>query len=237
MTDETLPTREEIAKLPRWVRVAFAARCARRALPLFKKHWPNAPEKHLTAVEQAVRVAETASAAARAVYDPASSASFASAASAAPLTGYAVYAAIAADAAAHAAITDTALIVTTAANSAAIAAARAGVPVRAIRSDFDTVQKLAQRSQWTDHTPVPSSVFGPLDEPAVDVAKPVQRDSQLKLSVYLGPTADPDAVGDKLVELYEALNDLSIEKYGKGLTVKEFEQLVPTLVPAPTSGR
>jgi hypothetical protein len=30
-----IPTEEEIAKLPRWARVAFAARCARRALPLF----------------------------------------------------------------------------------------------------------------------------------------------------------------------------------------------------------
>jgi hypothetical protein len=30
-----IPTKGEIAKLPRWARVAFAARCARRVQPVF----------------------------------------------------------------------------------------------------------------------------------------------------------------------------------------------------------
>jgi hypothetical protein len=34
-----IPTEDEIARLPRWARVAFAARCARRVLPLFRHHW------------------------------------------------------------------------------------------------------------------------------------------------------------------------------------------------------
>ena len=39
----TLPTEEEVAALPRWARVAFAARCARRALPFFRINWREAP--------------------------------------------------------------------------------------------------------------------------------------------------------------------------------------------------
>src|SRR5438552_7202283 len=38
-TRNTLPTEEEIAKLPRWARVAFAARSARRVLPLLPLTW------------------------------------------------------------------------------------------------------------------------------------------------------------------------------------------------------
>jgi hypothetical protein len=53
-----LPTAEDIHRLPRWARVAFAARCARRALPLFRAAWPAAPAEHLRAVERAVLVAE-----------------------------------------------------------------------------------------------------------------------------------------------------------------------------------
>ena len=34
MATQKLPTEDEIARLPRWAIVAFAARCARRVLPL-----------------------------------------------------------------------------------------------------------------------------------------------------------------------------------------------------------
>ena len=60
MAEATLPTEKEIRQLPRWARVAFAARCARRALPLFVKHWPNAPRHHVEAITNAVEVAESA---------------------------------------------------------------------------------------------------------------------------------------------------------------------------------
>ena len=35
-SESKLPTKEEIAELPRWTIVALAARCARRVLPLFQ---------------------------------------------------------------------------------------------------------------------------------------------------------------------------------------------------------
>src|SRR5688572_9068688 len=62
--DTTLPTKEEIERLPRWARVAFAARCARRVLPLFRGFWPAAPAEYAAAVERAVGFVEHAAAAA-----------------------------------------------------------------------------------------------------------------------------------------------------------------------------
>ncbi|HEX4612920.1 MAG TPA: hypothetical protein VH092_32305 [Urbifossiella sp.] len=57
-----LPTEDDIRRLPRWARVAFAARCARRVAPLFQQFWPKALPKHVRAVEHAVEIAEQATA-------------------------------------------------------------------------------------------------------------------------------------------------------------------------------
>ncbi len=51
--ESKLPTKEELMTLPRWARVAFAARCAERVRPLFKHFWPEAPEEHIQAVNNA----------------------------------------------------------------------------------------------------------------------------------------------------------------------------------------
>jgi hypothetical protein len=52
MADEVeLPTEAEIRQLPRWARVAFAARCARRVLPLVRHYWKDAPEDHCRPVQ------------------------------------------------------------------------------------------------------------------------------------------------------------------------------------------
>ncbi|HLO39609.1 MAG TPA: hypothetical protein VK176_01200, partial [Phycisphaerales bacterium] len=53
-----IPTEDEIAALPRGARVAFAARCARRVQPLFTHFWPDAPRKHVEAIDNAITLAE-----------------------------------------------------------------------------------------------------------------------------------------------------------------------------------
>ena len=58
----TLPTEEEIAELPRWARVAFAARCARRVEILFPVYWLEAPHEARQTVQVAVELAEGAAA-------------------------------------------------------------------------------------------------------------------------------------------------------------------------------
>jgi len=52
------PLREELRKLPRWACVAFAARCARRAQPMFTLKWKDAPREHVEAIERAITAAE-----------------------------------------------------------------------------------------------------------------------------------------------------------------------------------
>ena len=51
-------TSGELKTLPRWVRVAFSARCAQRVCGLFRYYWKDAPEEHVIAVERAVSVAD-----------------------------------------------------------------------------------------------------------------------------------------------------------------------------------
>jgi hypothetical protein len=48
----------EIAQLPRWAKVAFAARCARRVLPIFHQKWPDAPIELFTALQYATDTCE-----------------------------------------------------------------------------------------------------------------------------------------------------------------------------------
>ena len=52
--EREVPTREEIAELPRWAIVAFAARCAKRIPPLADFDWPGEDER---VVSRAIEIA------------------------------------------------------------------------------------------------------------------------------------------------------------------------------------
>jgi len=71
MPAEATPQRKKagltLADLPRWARVAFAARCARQVFPLFAQHWPRVPPKRSSAVRLAIDLAEQSAAEGRAV--------------------------------------------------------------------------------------------------------------------------------------------------------------------------
>jgi len=54
----TLPTEKEIFNLPRWARVAFAARCARRVLPLYQAGQPSSVEEGPDPIDEAIAFAE-----------------------------------------------------------------------------------------------------------------------------------------------------------------------------------
>jgi hypothetical protein len=58
-----------LADLPHWARVAFAARCARRVLPLFATNWPDAEPKRRNAIVRAIRLAERSAKEGRALED------------------------------------------------------------------------------------------------------------------------------------------------------------------------
>src|SRR5580658_9954003 len=60
-------TEEGMRALPRWARVAFAAKCGRRILPLLRRFWTNSDQEALTSFEKAVVLAEQSAAQAIAV--------------------------------------------------------------------------------------------------------------------------------------------------------------------------
>ena len=237
MTDDGRITSDAIRRLPRWARVAFAARCARRAQPIYQHFWPDAPEHHLRALDRAVRVAEQAAAnagpgvaaeAADAAYAAASEAARGAPRDAADATYAAARAAHAAMAAGHADTTD-----------AAYAAADAGLAagqIAAVRQDFDTLLHLATNQRWTDDTPVPPSAFGPMWPDGPPKGWPVDEFSKLVLKVTAPANIPPAELEADLVELYTAMNDWHIARGGSGLSVEDFKKYVAAGVLQPTQG-
>jgi hypothetical protein len=70
----------------------------------------------------------------------------------------------------------------------------------------------------------------PTTAPAGD---PPPNGFKLAIDVYVRETAEPEEVTARLVALYEKLNEYSLLKYGRGLTVEEFEQYIRTGARAP----
>ena len=56
------PVLSGLSRLPKWVRVAYAARCARLVLPLYRQRWPDAPDEFADSLDSAVRLAEMSAA-------------------------------------------------------------------------------------------------------------------------------------------------------------------------------
>jgi hypothetical protein len=188
----SLPSETDVTELPRWARVAFACRCARRVLPLFDLH------RHQDAISfqkldlpESLELAEYSAGIAESPADPNMAYSESASFSYSP--------------------DDLRSIVANAvANSVAYAAADAGDnnrPIRAyiamcfaneaskffasinshIQADFRHLMHLADTQHWTDDTPVPREVFGPLWPAGLPTGWPV-----VKVSHQL--ECDPAAV-------------------------------------------
>jgi hypothetical protein len=153
-----VPTESEVANLPRWAKIAFASRCARRLLPLININPGELASDQKIAVATVVRAVEQSAAiatlqaqtiktAVRVVKDSV-------------LIGDGNDAANAALAAAHLSACNTAQItVTTLQRLANVRTLRF---VLLPRRDFDHILQLAKEQNWTDDTPVPPTVFGPM---------------------------------------------------------------------------
>jgi hypothetical protein len=166
-----LPSYKEVELLPRWARVAFAARCARRVLPIIRGASSLTPGDSFGAVAAAVDAAERCAATADRtipdrVFAPAE----------ANLDYFGSHASDAVCVAATT-VSDTLEAPTTAdaianATNAADSATRAILLTSSeprdlvfVRKDFDRLLGLAKEHGWTDDTPVPPEVFGPLWPP------------------------------------------------------------------------
>jgi hypothetical protein len=226
VAEVTLPTKEEIAQLPRWARVAFAARCARRALPLFSKYWPYARKDRVETATRAVEVTERSASVAIAFpvdYTPLSPDAYSTAtAAAAHSAAFTVpFHAIDAHHTANA-VTHT---------------ARAGVARSRIRQDFELLLVKCRRLGWTDDTPVPPSVFPPIEDDidlpeVVETAEPL-RSPQFKLILdsFAADGTDPQEVKSRLIALFNEMDEYSFLRWGKGLTIDDFTQYMLAGVP------
>lgn len=226
-TMATVPTKDEILQLPRWARVAFAARCARRVQPLFLAAWPQVPQKYAEAIVRAIDFAEQSAAdAAKAAYADADADADA-------------YAARADAAAARADAAAAAYAARAAARAAAYADKNMAAIVRnTIRFDFDTLLQFSQNSKWDDSTPVPPTVFGPMwpegcpdGWPADSAPLPSRNiDEPSEFKLVLRAMAEPgvtaEEVAQHLVKLFKAMNQYSLAKYGRRLTKDGFKRLV-----------
>ena len=216
MSEPQLPTEDDIKQLPRWARVAFAARCARRAQPLFKKHCPDAPEKHDIAIETAISLAEQftvtdfTNAYSNAYYAAAYAynADFTNAYDAAYAAAYAIGATHADADATH----------------AIRRSHRAGVSLADIHRDFTTILELARKHTWDDNTPVPPSVFGPFEEPS--------KGYQLEVKLQVPANWTVEQIRDYVSTLSDRVDDVHRAAGGKGLKVCDLEILDDAVVTA-----
>lgn len=224
-TADTLPTKEEIEQLPRWARVSFAARCARRVEPLFHHNWPSASETHERHVRHAVEHAEMFASEGMFDLDVDGTATFSAVEAAeagdAATAAEAIIAANVADAAYAAASVITAVDpadATVATVVSASDAADASDLAWLLRQDYETVSDAGRRRNWTDDTPVPPSVFGPLwpEGPPADWPE-LPKPTTLTLTVQVPDNLDDAAVSEKLKILTVALARLNVAGGGHGL--------------------
>lgn len=162
-----LPRPEEIAKLPRLARVAFAARCARRVFPVVRRDWTEIPGDYHTKLRATVLVVEQSAVhpnppAAHALVCEVRVIGNTAAKAGRPAAAAAVFAA-------HGAAAAVALDSAQGIEDAVLRAAEAILRVCSdpadlsfIRRDFERFRWLAKKHGWTDDTPVSPDLVGPL---------------------------------------------------------------------------
>jgi hypothetical protein len=165
MDRSQLPTESDLEKLPRRAVVAFAARCARLVLPIFKAAWPDAPQKHLVAVERAVLVAELEGAGSREAGGRGADAKAAEASVAASHAAADAAAAAASYAAIESLSSDAVMRAAHAVEAAGRAARCVGGFTVMASMLADWRKLLGAAASWSDDTPVDPSFFEPIEEP------------------------------------------------------------------------
>jgi hypothetical protein len=227
MTNEvTIPSKEELQVIPRWARVAFGARCARRVQPLIKPDFPGAA-KYLEVTEAAIVMSERSAAAAEVDHsyvedDTVKGEGDSDFDAYAHDTAYAAAAAVDPLDDDHAA----------AARDAAIAASRAFPAFEdplavALRYDYQLLRDTAQREGWTDETPVPPQFFGPLWPFGAPQGWPLGVSEaglampELTLEFDIPDDVDPDEADAAIGQIIQRLSDLHTAMGGNGLEIAD----------------
>lgn len=240
MSNDARPFEQKIRTLPRLAQVAFAARCARRVQPLFRYYWPEAPDDGLLAIDRAIDTAEQSAVNVWEVmsqlraHGDASSAFLAIAVAARNAAATATHAIArsagytAADAAAAAVV----LIGKSpparmeGAADTALSAVKQAEPL--ILADFETLVRLARDNNWTNDTPVPQNVFGPMWPSGVPDWWPIKEpqsssDDGIVLEIEIPEDMDDADIAAHITMLVEDANRLHRALGGHGLKIDKLD--------------
>jgi hypothetical protein len=104
-----------------------------------------------------------------------------------------------------------------------------------IRRDFDHLAGLAEWRHWTDDTPVPPAVFGPLWPEGPPDGWPADPDvpqrADLPLETLSRARVLEQMTADDTVNVFNAINAYYIARTGHRLTLEDLRPLVPAAVP------
>jgi len=232
-----LPSKDEISQLPRWAQVAFAARCARRVLPIIPLVQPQDACLTVKAAVRAVADAEIA-AAISTPSDLQTSANI-------HLLNHSYWESDAdAQAAAHA-MSSVLCAIREAEQNDQLPRAHLGVEFASkaasliadikpfLRRDFDDLVKLSEWQRWTNDTPVPPEVFGPLWPEGRPEGWPADTEIQTRNEIlieFLSAARDLNRMTEnETVSVFAAINAYYIARTGVGLSLEEFRTLIPAV--------
>ena len=231
-----LPSEEEIAALPRWARVALVVRSVRREFPLYRHLWSTGNEQYIQLERRTLDVAEQSAATAADRVSALKRVSYGTVFADMPLEVVAI---------AHH-LAEAALCVL----SPTVVAGRIhqvllGVQDTAssiadltaiVRRDFDHLANLAEWQHWTDDTPVPPEVFGPLwpegPPPGWPADPDVPQRTDLPLELLSRARVLERMTEDEAVNLFNAINAYYIARTGHRLTLEDLRPSLPAAVPA-----
>lgn len=239
----TAPSEDEIAELPRWARVAFAARCARRVLPMFElKIWPTAKYGQIVPLEFGVRFAESGvieEVPPQALMQTLVTLSDATLNTALKSHSPALDShqaigcvGLAVQLRSEIAVRDTheQIRICFDAVSAAVHSSSSFEITPYIRRDFDHIEKYADWHRWTDDTPVSPDFFGPLWPEGPPKGWPADPDvlqrADLPLELLSRAKVLEQMTEDETVNLFNQINAYYIARTGTRLTM---EDLLPMI--------
>ncbi|MDB5311753.1 MAG: hypothetical protein JWO38_5955 [Gemmataceae bacterium] len=105
-----------------------------------------------------------------------------------------------------------------------------------LRRDFDHLARLAEWQHWTDDTPVPPDVFGPLwpegPPPGWPADPETPRHTTLPLDLVVREGVLDRVIEDEAVNLFNTLNRYHIARSGQRLTLDQLRPLLAALIPA-----
>jgi hypothetical protein len=236
--NNTVPTKEEIVELPRWARAAFAARCARRVQPLQyrdAKMWPQIGGL-LNHFDESIRVAEGSASEGRTLPSVATLIPTVSPENPSAQIARNLWVVQAVLWSSRVTDSQTESVYGVAHHAEVLAEASIDF-VASVRRDFDHLARLAEWQHWTDDTPVPPDVFGPLwpegPPPGWPADPDVPQRAELPVSFLALERVIPMVLEDEAVNVFNALNRYYIARTGDRLTLDgDIHTLVTALVGA-----